>query len=89
MNSNKISNLELNDRSKIENFSDNVTFDKKTVLTIMFAIFHIIIFVFALFLSFRCNNGFNFWGFISAFFFPYIYIIYILAAKFQCIKSIF
>ncbi len=39
-----------------------------------------IIFFFAIFLSFRCNNGFSIWGFLGAFLFSPIYIIYKLTS---------
>ena len=38
-------------------------------------------FVFAIYLSFRCHGGFDFWSFLVAFFCPWIYIIYVLATK--------
>ena len=41
-----------------------------------YMIFHIISSFFAMYLSFKCNNGFNHSAFFVAVFFPYIYIIY-------------
>ena len=55
----------------------------------IYGVFHIFISILALFLSFKCNDGFDFWSFIIALFLPYIYIIYIFALKFQCVKSMF
>ena len=44
---------------------------------LMYSIFHLIIFAFAIYLSFKCNNNnFDIGAFIMAFFFPHIYIIY-------------
>ena len=37
--------------------------------------------MFAIYLSFKCNNGFSFWGFIGALLVPYIYIPYKLATS--------
>jgi hypothetical protein len=42
----------------------------------IYSIFHSIITLFAIYLSFKCNDGFDFLGFITAIFFPHIYIIY-------------
>ena len=42
----------------------------------IYTIFHFIITLFAIYLSFKCNNGFSFGGFFMDIFFPYIYIIY-------------
>ncbi len=39
---------------------------------------------FAIYLSFKCNNGFNFGGFILAFLFAPFYIIYQLAVNNLC-----
>lgn len=49
---------------------------------IFYSIFHIIIFAFAIYLSFKCNNNnFNIGAFVTAFFFPHIYIIYKFATS--------
>jgi len=47
----------------------------------MYMLFHFIAFVYAIFLSFKCNHGFSLGSFLVAFFCPYIYIIYIFATK--------
>lgn len=50
--------------------------------TVTYSIIHLIAFLFALYLSFKCHGGkFDFWSFIVAFFCPWIYIIYILASR--------
>ena len=49
-----------------------------------YAMIHLLIAVFALYLSFKCNKGFKFWPFVAAFCCPYIYIPYILATKGMC-----
>lgn len=46
-----------------------------------YAIIHFVAFIFALYLSFKCNGGFSIGGFLVAFFCPWIYIIYILAVR--------
>lgn len=50
----------------------------------VYSVFHLIMSLVAIYLSFKCNNGFNFSSFIVAFCCPYIYIIYILATKGTC-----
>ena len=40
---------------------------------------YFVVMIFALYLSFLCNNGFDLGSFVMALFFPYIYIIYKLA----------
>ncbi len=51
----------------------------------IYLIFHIIMSFIAIYLSWKCNNGkFNILTFLIALFFPYIYIVYILATKGTC-----
>jgi hypothetical protein len=53
----------------------------------IYIIFHIIMAFVAIFLSWKCNNGkFDLLSFLIALFFPYIYIIYILATRGTCDK---
>jgi hypothetical protein len=47
-------------------------------------IFHVIMSFIALYLSFRCNRGFDVGSFLAASLFPYIYIIYILSTRGTC-----
>jgi len=47
----------------------------------IYALVHFVAFLFALYLSFKCNNGFHFLSFLAAFCCPWIYIIYILATR--------
>lgn len=42
----------------------------------MYSVFHTVIAIFAIMLSFKCNKGFDFGGFLMACCCPYIYIIY-------------
>ena len=42
---------------------------------------HFIAFLFAMYLSFKCNGKFVFTSFLAAFCCPWIYIIYVLATK--------
>jgi hypothetical protein len=49
----------------------------------IYGIFHTIMFLIAVFLSMRCNHGFNFGSFIVACIFPYIYIFYILVTEYD------
>jgi hypothetical protein len=50
----------------------------------VYSVFHLIMSFVAIYLSFKCNNGFNFGSFLVAFCCPYIYIIFILATKGTC-----
>jgi hypothetical protein len=51
----------------------------------IYSVFHVIMALLAIYLSFRCNNKeFRIGSFLAAFFFPYIYIIYILATMGTC-----
>ena len=61
--------LETNQISNVSNMSTNP-------LKYIYIIFHLILTLFAIYLSFKCNEGFDFLGFLMAIFFPYIYIIY-------------
>ena len=46
-----------------------------------YSIFHTVVAVFAIYLAFKCNGGFDFGGFILACCCPYIYIIYKFATS--------
>jgi hypothetical protein len=50
----------------------------------IYSVFHTIMALVAIYLSFRCNKEFKWTSFIIALFFPYIYIIYILATEGSC-----
>jgi hypothetical protein len=50
----------------------------------IFSVFHSIISLVAIYLTFRCNQKFDFGSFIMALLFPYIYIVYILATRGTC-----
>jgi hypothetical protein len=46
-----------------------------------YSIFHTVVAVFAIYLAFKCNGGFDFGGFLLACCCPYIYIIYKFATS--------
>jgi hypothetical protein len=46
-----------------------------------YTIFHMIVGLFALYLSFRCNKTFDFGSFLAALFCPYLYILYKFATS--------
>ena len=50
----------------------------------IYLIFHIILTCVAVYLSHKCNSGYNMVHFLLAFFFPYVYIIYMLAIRGLC-----
>lgn len=47
----------------------------------MYGVFHMIIGIFAIYLSFKCNGSFVLLDFLAALFFPHIYIIYRVAVS--------
>lgn len=55
--------------------------DQRSDTMNIWAIVHLVLAVFALYLSFRCNQGFNLLHFLAAFCCPYLYIPYMLAFK--------
>jgi hypothetical protein len=50
----------------------------------IYSVFHLIMSLIAIYLSFKCNKGYDMGSFVVAFCCPYIYIIYILATKGTC-----
>ena len=50
----------------------------------IYSVFHLIMSLVAIYLSFKCNKGFDMGSFVVAFCCPYIYIIYILATQGTC-----
>lgn len=50
----------------------------------IYSVFHTIMAFIAIYLSFRCNKGFNLMSFLAAFCCPYFYIIYTLATRGTC-----
>ena len=50
----------------------------------IYAIFFMVLLIFALYLSFKCNNGLDLGSFLMALFFPYIYVPYKLAVSGTC-----
>jgi hypothetical protein len=57
---------------------------RKPEYGMVYTIAHLIISLFAIYLSWKCNNGFNLLSFLIALFCPYLYIIYALATKGGC-----
>lgn len=63
---------------------DNDKKDKTTSIVIYY-IFHIIMSIVSIYLSWKCNKGeFNLLSFLAALVFPYIYIIYVVATQGSC-----
>ena len=50
----------------------------------MYSIFHIIMALIAIYLSWKCNKGFDLSSFIIALIFPYLYLMYIFATNGTC-----
>lgn len=74
----------------VENFQNQKQVDapvircRNTTGRYIYSVFHTIMALVAIYLSFRCNKEFKWTSFIIALFFPYIYIIYILATEGSC-----
>jgi hypothetical protein len=68
-------NNEINDKEKVT---------KRPCYTSLYMISHFIVSLFAIYLSWRCNSGFNPISFLLAFFCPYFYIIFALATRGGC-----
>jgi hypothetical protein len=63
--------------------------EKKTscslcISDIIYSILYLIILIYAIYLSIKCNDGFNFGSFLLALFFAPIYIIYHIAVENSC-----
>jgi hypothetical protein len=58
--------------------------DKAATGRYIYSVFHSIMALVAIYLSFRCNNGFSLGSFFIALLCPYIYVIYVVATKGTC-----
>lgn len=76
-----INDINHKDKKNIENFENSSQGSSGAI----YGIFHTILFFFALYLSFRCNNNkFNLGAFVFAYCCPHIYIIYQLTVNGAC-----
>jgi hypothetical protein len=50
--------------------------EEKSPFRMLYTVFHLIVSVFAIYLSFKCKKSFDLLSFLAALFFPYIYILY-------------
>jgi hypothetical protein len=77
-------NIYINDEENTDNTNIIISYKDYTGKYI-YMIFHIIMAFVAVFLSWKCNGGkFDLLTFLIALFFPYIYIIFILATRGTC-----
>lgn len=83
MSSNLVSSQSFTIKSNKPEISRDAEINKD--LTIMYTIFHTILLIYALYLSFKCNKGFSPIGFVIALFFPPIYILYNVAVRPECV----
>jgi len=83
LNDDENNNQKVRYNSSIKKSSYNSSI-KKSSYSVLYMITHLIISLFAIYLSWRCNNGFNLLSFLVALFCPYLYIIYALAAHGGC-----
>jgi hypothetical protein len=68
----------------IENEDSEVRNKPKPQFCSLYMITHMIISFFAIYLSWRCNKGFNLFSFLAALLCPYLYIIWVLATRGGC-----
>lgn len=57
---------------------------KREMYNYFYSVFHVILTIFALYLSFRCNKEINYFHIIVALFCPLIYILFMVATKGTC-----
>lgn len=76
--------IDKKEKNEEENNNNNKKFDFKSEGIQIYLIFHIILTCVAVYLSHKCNSGYNPIHFLLAFFFPYVYIIYVLAVRGLC-----
>jgi hypothetical protein len=62
----------------------NETEEKNNQYKLIYSIMHIIISLFAIYLSWKCNDGFDLMSFIVALMCPYLYIVWALATRGGC-----
>ena len=80
-----LDNKNKDDESYLEDNTNVLVTVNDSTGKYIYIIFHIIMAFVAIFLSWKCNNGkFDLLSFLIALFFPYIYIIYILATRGTC-----
>ena len=78
-NNNKI----IKNKNDDKNYQDN-DISKNQIACTIYTIFHIIMALIAIYLSWKCNKGFELSSFIIALIFPYFYLMYIFATNGTC-----
>ena len=78
---NQSQNYKLN---QSQNYTPNNIKKENPAYASLYSITHIIISFFAIYLSWRCNNGFNLMAFAIALVCPYVYIIWAIATRGGC-----
>lgn len=74
---NKVLNFNTIDR--FDDLSSNKLFLTSVIIYLIFMILNLLIFSYAIYLSFKRNNGFKLLPFLAAFFLSLLYILYSLA----------
>ena len=68
-----------------ESGPDNINITVNNTGYVIYGIFHAILTLIAVYLTWKCNNGkFDLVSFLISLIFPYVYIIYVLATKGTC-----
>ena len=76
--------MSLYEPAPIQNEEQEVQQKPKPQFCSLYMITHMIISFFAIYLSWRCNKGFNPLSFLAALLCPYLYIIWVLATRGGC-----
>jgi len=74
----------LAENYKNTNNTNNIKTKSDKCYKTIYTVTHIIISLFAIYLSWRCHSGFNLVSFLAALLCPYLYIIWALATRGGC-----
>ena len=82
--SNRVALKKMNTELNQEPEQSMVVYQTSGTGRYIYSVFHLVMSLVAIYLSFKCNKGFDMGSFVVAFCCPYIYIIYILATQGTC-----
>ena len=71
------------DKKIVMNITEKEVYEICSPQRAIYSVFHTIMFFIAIFLSFRCNRGFNVGSFLVACLCPPLYILYILVTEYD------
>jgi hypothetical protein len=70
-----------------EKMSDTSSSSAQTSYSVVYSVFHSIIGLYALYLSYKCNQGFNFGAVLLACCCPWLYVVYHLVTSGGCMVT--